>query len=157
MKLSTRKDINASAGDVFAALTDFAAFEKLAMRQGAEISRLDGLPRAEAGASWKIDFAYRGKMRSVNSTVGTYEVPRRLGINGKSGSFDFVLNANLVPLSRGQTRLGVEFDIRPRTFAARLLLQTLKLGKSRLQNRFAARVETVLAGMTLRRKPDGPA
>jgi hypothetical protein len=155
MKLSTRKDIDASVAEVFAALTDFTALEKLALRQGADVRRLDSLPEAGPGSSWAVDFAYRGKKRQVKSTITTYEPPRRLGISGSSGGFDFVMNARLVSLSRANTRLGVEFDIRPRTFAARLLLQTLKLGKSRLESRFAARVDSFTSGLAMRQKLGG--
>ncbi len=141
MKLATRKDIEAPATDVFAALTDFAAYEKIALRHGVEVQRVDDLSTPGIGASWILGFAYRGRQRSLRSRVVVFDPPRRLCLEGESGGFDFSVMASLVPLSRNQTRLGIEVEFRARSFASRVLLQTLKLGKSRLLSRFEARME----------------
>jgi Polyketide cyclase / dehydrase and lipid transport len=135
MKLSARKDVEASAADLFQVLADFDHYERLALHQGADVERSDG-------PEWVIRFSWRGRARRVTSRVETFDPPRALALRGASGGFDYLMAVTLVPLSRNHTRLGAELDVRPRTLAARILLQTLKLGKGRLQGRFAARLET---------------
>ena len=44
MKFSTREDIEAPVDHVFAEVSDFAGFERRALRHGADITRLDEGP-----------------------------------------------------------------------------------------------------------------
>ncbi len=157
MKLSARKDIDAANGDVFAALADFDSYENLALRHGAEIQRRDQLQVPGVGMSWLVRFPFRGRQRQVESRIATFEPPRRMILEGHSGGFDFALTVNLAPLARNQTRLAVDFDIKPKTFAARVLLQTLKLGRARLETRFAARIDSFAALLRQRLKSGGRA
>lgn len=155
MKLTARKDIDAPASHVFVALADFTSYEKIALRHGAEVQRTDELAEPGAGAAWTLRFPYRGRQRQVSSRVAVFDPPRRLCLDGESGGFDFTVTASLLPLSRSQTRLGIEFEFRARTFASRVLLQTLKLGKSRLQSRFDARIDDFAALLRRRVKAGG--
>ena len=157
MKLSARKDIDSAAVDVFPVLADFDSYEKLALRQGAEVQRLDRLPAPGVGSAWAVRFPFRGRQRQVDSQISLYDPPRRLVLEGKSGGFDFTMTASLAPLSRSQTRLAVDLEVRPRTFSARILLQTLKLGRSRLESRFSARIESFATFLRQRLKSGGNA
>ena len=65
MKLSSRQDINAPAAFVFTALADFEAWERAAMRRGADVERTDKANRDGSGRSWLIRFTYRGKARRI--------------------------------------------------------------------------------------------
>lgn len=152
MKLSTRREFDAQPEEVFWALSDFIAFEKLALRHGADVQRIDHLAAPGLGAEWVLRFPFRGRSREVKSRVNAYDPPNHLGAEGTSGSFDFTLRATLEHLRRDHTRLAVELEVKPRTFAARLMLQTLKLGKSRLDARFATRIERFVSAMLSRQK-----
>jgi hypothetical protein len=44
MRITVREDMALPAGQVFAAVTDTGGFERRALRRGAEVRRLDGLP-----------------------------------------------------------------------------------------------------------------
>ncbi|MGB7269500.1 MAG: SRPBCC family protein [Albidovulum sp.] len=152
MKLSTRREFDAQPEEVFEALSDFIAFEKLALRHGADVQRIDHLAAPGLGAEWVLQFPFRGRSREVKSRINAYDPPIHLGAEGTSGSFDFTLRTTLEPLRRDHTRLAVELEVKPRTFAARLMLQTLKLGKSRLDARFATRIERFVSAMLSRQK-----
>ena len=60
MKFSTREDISAPIDQVFQALCDFEAFERLAMRRGAELRRTDTMTRPGVGMQWHVTYSMRG-------------------------------------------------------------------------------------------------
>lgn len=143
MKLVSRTDIDLAATVLFPVLTDSAFFEAFAARKGVRVKRLDDNPGVVAGSAWRIHLPYRGRERVITHRVHRIDEPRRLVLVGNSGSFRFEIEALLSPMSRQSTRLAISLDVRPETFGARVLLQTLKLGKGRLQARFDQRLAQV--------------
>lgn len=141
MKLSTRTDIAAPAEFVFARLADFGSFEKMAMRRGISLRRLDALIEPGAGMSWDIGFRFRGKQRQMVTDIRRYDVPELIEYAGQSNSFEAVMELFLTELSKSRTRLQVGLELKPRTLGARLMIQSAKLGKGNLERRFRERVE----------------
>ncbi len=141
MKLSTRTDISAPAGFVFERLADFGSFERVAMRRGITLKRLDTLSEPGAGMSWDIGFRFRGKQRQMITDVKQFEVPELIVYEGVSNSFEAVMDFDLTDLSKTRTRLQVGLDLRPRSLGARLMIQSAKLGKGNLERRFKERIE----------------
>ncbi|MAQ37684.1 MULTISPECIES: SRPBCC family protein [Thioclava] len=141
MKLSTRTDISAPAGFVFERLADFGSFERVAMRRGITLKRLDTLSEPGAGMSWDIGFRFRGKQRQMITDVKQFEVPELIVYEGVSNSFEAVMDFDLTDLSKTRTRLLVGLDLRPRSLGARLMIQSAKLGKGNLERRFKERIE----------------
>lgn len=141
MKLYGQSDIDAAATDVFAVLTDFVHFEKVALRQGADVERTDRLRGYSVGSTWNVHFRYRGKGRHLAAELTALEPPSALNFEGKSGGFEFSVSMSLLPLAPRLTRLSVVLDVRPRTLAARIILQTAKLGRVRFEQRFSSRTE----------------
>jgi hypothetical protein len=60
------------------------------------------------------------------------------------------MSVDLLELGKRRTRLTVVTEIRPRTLAARLFLQSLKLARSRITRRYQARIALV-GGMVAQR------
>lgn len=147
MKFSTREDIEVPIEAVFATLGDFAAFERLGMRRGIEAERLDKLTRPGPGMAWRIRFAWRGKMREIDAELARYEPPVALWMDGSSKGFETKLGLTLLALSKKRTRVGVEFEVRPRTLPARLVVQSMKLAKGSLSQRYAKRVRDFAHGI----------
>ncbi|OOY21506.1 hypothetical protein BMI91_02870 [Thioclava sediminum] len=141
MKLSTRTDISAPAGFVFERLADFGSFERVAMRRGITLKRLDTLSEPGAGMSWDIGFRFRGKQRQMITDVKQFEVPELIVYEGVSNSFEAVMDFDLTDLSKTRTRLLVGLDLRPRSLGARLMIQSAKLGKGNLERRFKERID----------------
>ncbi|OOY10409.1 SRPBCC family protein [Thioclava sp. F36-7] len=141
MKLSTRTDISAPAGFVFERLADFGSFERVAMRRGITLKRLDTLSEPGAGMSWDIGFRFRGKQRQMITDVKHFEVPELIVYEGVSNSFEAVMDFDLTDLSKTRTRLQVGLDLRPRSLGARLMIQSAKLGKGNLERRFKERID----------------
>lgn len=140
MKLSTREDIEAPIAYVFDQVTDFAALERRAIRQGAEVVRRAGGP-VTAGAEWDISFEFRGRCRQVAAKLTVLDPPNTVCFDSGSDGIAALTQINLVALSQTRTRVLVSFEMQAKTFTARVLLQSLKLAKSKMSQRFAVRVK----------------
>ncbi len=140
MKFSTKEDIEAPIDHVFKVITDFDAFERQAMRRGAEVRRLDDLEEKGEGVSWEIAFPFRGKTRQMVVECTEFDPPLRLKFDSRMTGLDGDLVAELVALSRGRTRLSLEIELKPQNLSARLLVQSIKLAKGTLSKRFQIKV-----------------
>lgn len=139
MKLSTREDIEAPIGYVYKRVSDFAAFERRALRQGVEVScRSDGTP--QVGTKWDIAFSFRGRARKVIAELIKLDAEQAIEIESQSDGLTALTQVDLVALSATRTRVMVAFDMRAKTLTARLLLQSLKIAKTKMTKRFKARV-----------------
>lgn len=139
MKFSTREDIEAPIGYVYGRVSDFAGFERRALRQGAQVNRRDA-GEVKLGAIWDIAFAFRGRERKVQAELTRLDLEQAIEVESQSDGLFAVTQVDLVPLSATRTRVLVAFDMRAKTLTARLLLQSLKLAKTKMTKRFKARV-----------------
>lgn len=133
MRLVARTDVELTPEALFEALADVSYFERAARRQGAEVTRKDGGVHLAQGAVWAVRFPYRGRMREAISTLTSIERPRRLGFHTTTAAFEIATELLIAPMSRGTTRMALTMDIKPRTFGGRVILQTMRIGKARLQ------------------------
>jgi hypothetical protein len=143
MKFSTRDDIEAPLDFVFAQASDFANFERQALRRGADLRRVDRLAKVGAGATWDASFVFRGRERQVRAMITDLDPARGYSVSLVSAGLDGETRVELVPLTPNRTRLSVELEIRPKTLAARLMVQSMKLTKSSLQKRLSQRVSSI--------------
>ena len=139
MKLSTREDIEAPVAFVYERVSDFAMFERRALRQGIDVSR-----RADSngsiGTMWDIAFEFRGRSRKVQAELTNLVPEQLLEVESQSDGLTAITHVELVALSPTRTRVLVSFDMRAKTLTARVLLQSLKLAKATMTKRFKARV-----------------
>lgn len=143
MKFSARTEMAEAPEPLFAALADFAGWEAKARRHGIEVERIKGGVMPAVGALWAVHFVYRGRGRHTRAELTNFDAPRTLAFSGQSGGFTYSVDARLVPLARQTTRLLLDFEIQPRTLAARILLQTARLGRARLNARFQHRTDAL--------------
>ena len=150
MEFQSREDIAAPIETVFAAVTDFAAFERQILRRGAEVRRLDSLPRPGAGMKWAATFQFRGRDRNVQLEITEYDPPHALRLGGESQGLGFAVAVDLMALSRNHTRMNVAAVIEPQSFTAKLLVQSLKLARGNLNRRFETRITEFAREIELR-------
>jgi hypothetical protein len=91
------------------------------------------------GRRWTVRFRHRGRDRELSTGIETWDPPRGLSTLGRIGGFEGRMVLDLTELSPRRTRLRVDLDVKPRSLTARLMLQSLKLAKASLSNRFKAR------------------
>lgn len=140
MHFSSREDIEAPITFVFDQLSDFEGFERAALRRGIEVVRTDRMPAPGPGMSWRTLFTMRGKRRRMEITLQSFEVPGKLMFDGESKNLTGELHVELVDLSPRRTRVVVKLDVQPLSLPARIMLQSIRLAKSRTQEKFRTRV-----------------
>jgi hypothetical protein len=140
MKFSVREDIEAPADVVFARFTDFPHFERVALRRGAEVDRMDPSLRAAQGARWTVRFRFRGKMREVLIRIAQMDPPSGFAIATTANGIDGLTVADFVPLSQTSTRLTFGIELTARTIPARLMVQSMKLAKGKMDQRLKLRI-----------------
>ncbi len=145
MKFSTRRDLDASAADIFDRVSDFPQIEHLLLRRGVSVRRLDPAQPAGPGAGWVLGFDWRARARELRLEVARLDRPERVGLSGMSDAFDILIDMTVVALGRVRSRLIFETEIRPRNMRARLMLQTARLGKGQLDRKFAQRIDRFVA------------
>lgn len=149
MKFSTRQDTDLPAEGLFRAVSNFTNIERLLVRRGATVRRIDTLSEVGLGLRWQIGFDWRGRKREVDLVVSEYAPPEVLGFVGDSEQFAVTIRMTVVALTRAKSRLIFETDVQPKGMKARLLLQTAKLAKAQLDRKFAQRVEDFVARLSM--------
>lgn len=147
MKFSTNTDIEAPIDAVFEMFCDFESFERYAMRRGAEVQRVDRLTQPGVGMAWRAAFEMRGKPRQLDLEMVRFEAPNEIWLEGTSPGMLSTTRFELMALSRSRTRVHVALEVKPVTLSARLLVQSLKLAKSSLSQKFKQRVADYARGM----------
>ncbi|MFQ6547606.1 SRPBCC family protein [Aestuariibius sp. 2305UL40-4] len=139
MRLRTTEDIALPQDRVFAYVTDFDLLERRALRRGAEVRRLDQGPVGK-DTRWTLAFDYRGKHRKVDSQVTDFTPPDGYTVESHSSGVDIVTRVELAPAGADRTRLKLVLDITPKTLPARVLVQSLRLGRGAVEARMSRRL-----------------
>lgn len=140
MRIALKQDVALPADATFAGATDFARLERAAARRGVRVTRTDGLATPGPGMSWNLAFRLRGRDRLVHTTLTGIGPPRRAVFAGRSDHLDVGLVISVIALSRDRSRLVVEIDIRPRTLRARVMVQSARMARSRVEARLSAQM-----------------
>jgi len=140
MELTSKEDVDAPLAEVFAAISDFASFERSAIRRGVEVQRLSDDPAPQVGMAWDVRADFRGKPRELRLELSTYEPTTLITLSGVSNSLSGSGQIEFLALSPRRTRLSVKVKLEAKTLSGRLLLQSLKLARSKVNKRFKHRV-----------------
>lgn len=144
MKFSLKQDIEAPIAFTFAYLADFDAWERSAMRRGAEVARSDQLRGLGGVKSWTASFPYRGKLRKLDVQLRKMVAPHKLNIAAQSTAIEMDLGLDLTEMSARRSRLHLTLEVMPRNLAARLFFQSMRLARTRMDRKFAMRVAQVI-------------
>lgn len=143
MKFKANTDIEASIEAVFEIVSDFDIVERAAARRSVEVTRVEDRNPPAPGMAWDAGFRFRGKDRTARVTLTNYQANEALGFSTVTGGLETDVTLDLVALSPATTRLTVTADMSAKTLSARLLLQSMKLAKGKLQKRFGLRIDEI--------------
>ncbi len=141
MNFVSRADIEAPIDYVFEAVSDFAGFEKAALRRGAEVVRTDRMAGPGPGMQWDTVFRMRDKPRRVTIGLERFVRPSLLQFDAESKNINGAMAVELLELSRRHTRVTLRLQLKPSNLTARIMLQSLRLAKARLSARLQLRVD----------------
>ncbi len=140
MKFTAREDIEATMEQVFADISDFDGHERSALRRGIEVSSYSVDHNGAACPAWDVGFRYRGKPRVAKVILATCDAPNLMNATFNVGGLDGTAVVELMALSRTRTRMSIVVEVAPKTLSAKLLVQSMKLAKTGLTQRFKQRV-----------------
>ena len=140
MKLTAKTDLEVPAAFVFSSLTDHRSWEREAIRNGVEIERPPGSPDSGPGAEWRIRGHFRGKARKVLLRIDELTPDQRLALSMDSPSVEGTSRVEVMVLSPRRSRVRVDVEVKPKTLAARLFINTMRLAKGRVQAKFENRL-----------------
>lgn len=147
MKLAAKYDVEAPVEFVFRELMDFDAWERMAMRRGADVMRTDALPKPGPGMEWLVHFVYRTKTRSARIRLETATPTSLLALNLRSTLIDGEVTIELLDLAVSRTRITVRSEVKPKTIAARIYMQTLRLARKKVEATYAQRIAQLAVEM----------
>lgn len=136
MKFSTRLDADVPAQVFYDHVCDFGRAQRLLSRSNVVMRRLSPAEASGVGICWYIDFRWQRRDRRLRLDVTDYDRPERLSLRGGSDQFQIAIDMVVVALARNRSRLLFDFNVKPLNMRARLLIQTARLGRARLQRRF---------------------
>ena len=147
MKLAAKYDVEASAGFVYGELVNFNAWERMALRRGVELSRLDHLTVPGPGIEWQVGFVLRGKQRNARIRLVSAIPDSQLVLSVASTLADGDILIDLMDLAATRTRIEVRTEVKPKTLAARIYMQTLRLARKKVDASYAQRIAQLAVEM----------
>jgi uncharacterized protein YndB with AHSA1/START domain len=150
MDFKATEDIDAPRAAVFAALTDFDLIEERLAKKGVNLDRTAAQEGALQGIAWRAEFCLNGKVRSTDVTLRTVEPGERLIFDGAIDGLDTQARIALSDAPGGTTRLAVSAVLKPCTLSARLVVQSLKLARGKVDASFARWVAEYAAELEAR-------
>lgn len=139
MKFSTRQDASIPAEQLFSAISDFDRLQRIVLRNGGEVAPVTP-DRPGVLAAWKLGVPWHGRLRRARLSMTRQVPPDQQIFEGECEGLDVTLLMNVLSLNARRSQLGVQLELRPRSFRARLAVQAAKLGKHALDEKFASRI-----------------
>ncbi|SLN10318.1 hypothetical protein ROA7450_00006 [Roseovarius albus] len=141
MKFRNKVDVSAPIDVVFMEVSDFPAIEKRAAKRGYDVQRLDVLREPGPGMVWDVSFEFRNNMREMEVELVELNAPDKMCVVSRSSSFAGSMIVDFLALSRTQTRVSLELELKAQNLTARLMLQSIKLMRSNLMNKLEGRMK----------------
>lgn len=147
MKLAAKYDIEAPVNFVYGELVDFSAWERMALRRGAEVTRLDRMTAPSPGMAWQVNFVLRGRDRSARIQLVAATPGRHVRLTITSTLADGEILIELLDLATTRTRIDVRVEVKPKTLAARIYMQTVRLARKKVDATYAQRIALLAVEM----------
>lgn len=140
MNLAAKTDLEAPIDFVYETLSDHRSWERDVAERGIRVERPADTPVSGPGAGWWLHLPYRGKLVRLYLQLLREKLYDHLLFEMQSNTIEGEVAMSVMALSPRRTRLHMTIEVNPRTLAARLLLNTLKLAKGRVQARLDQRI-----------------
>ena len=125
MSFSTREDVEVPIDQAFALICDFDAYERSAMRRGAEVRRMDDMTKLGGGIKQAASFKMLGKKRDLGMKIIRSERSNEICVLSSTSGIDGTGQIELLALSRNRKSVSVVFELKPTNLSVQLLVQSL--------------------------------
>ena len=142
MQFGAKKDVALPQQVFFDRMADFQMFERVAIQRDVDVTRRGSMASAE-GLKWDCTFKYRRRVRKACVHLKTFNAPENMVFSVTNPALDIRLEITFTALSKTQTRFQVSAILKPKTLTARLLVQSMKMTRSKYNQRFQKRVAEV--------------
>ena len=142
MKFVAKEDVALPQQVLFDLMADFQLFERVAIRRGVEITRSGSMASSD-GLKWDCTFEFRGRDRMACVHLDEFSAPEKMAFLITNPALDNRVEITVSALSKKQSRFQVSTVLEPKTLTARLLVQSMKLARSKYNKRFQKRVAEV--------------
>jgi hypothetical protein len=136
MQMSTTEVLHGHIEKVFEALCDFPAAERAAMDRGVTVQRLDALGAAAEGVRWTLGFFARGRDREAEIELTKFTRPTLMRYEGHVGGLLFEATVACRVADSNATEVTVTTKLRARSMSAKVLIQSMKLARARVVQRY---------------------
>lgn len=140
MKFETIEEVDAPQDFTFACFTDFIRYENLARGYGADLRRVGGFTDVSEGATWRGSIPIQGRTRGVEAILSTHTPSEFTRVDTAIGGMKVVFEMRFEPLADEKTKLTAVTELQAKTLAARLVIQSAKLARKRVQARITSKI-----------------
>jgi len=140
MKFETIEEVDAPQDFTFARFTDFLRYENLARNYGADLRRVGGFAEVSEGATWRGSIPIKGRTRGVEAVVSRYSPCDYTRIDTDVGGMKVVFEMRFEELPGEKTKLVAVTELQAKTLAARLIIQSAKLARKRVQAKITSKI-----------------
>ncbi|PIV72805.1 MAG: hypothetical protein COW55_15375 [Rhodobacteraceae bacterium CG17_big_fil_post_rev_8_21_14_2_50_65_11] len=140
MIFETREEVDVPRDFAFWRFADFTRYEQAARGYGAEIRRVNGFTEMTEGVSWRGSVVVRGKTRGVEATVTVLNPPERAQMQTVVGGMRVDVDLTFEELAPEKTLVRASAQLKATTLGARLILQTVKLARKKVQGKIDSRI-----------------
>lgn len=134
MDISKKFEINTPADFAFGKLTDVKTItmnlpSNVVMRADSDHSSFD------VGSKWIVRAQRTGRNFTINSEVTKVIAPSEIEFFSASNRIESVVNIKINPISTSKSQMEFDVRLKPRGLLGRILLQSLKASRSRIDAR----------------------
>lgn len=146
MKLFAEEDVALSADRTWSEIARFEAYEALLAERGAVLVRTpaDG---TGLGTQWAGEYPINARATPVSAEIVRCDPPQALTLDLAGGGLGGALEVGVAALSADTCRVSVSLTFEARSLPGRLLLQPMKLGHAKLEQRLADRLAHLARGL----------
>ncbi|QUS34832.1 SRPBCC family protein [Falsirhodobacter algicola] len=137
MKIISKAEIEAPAPFVFERMTDFDMWERKIRNRDVVLQRQPG--PVQTGTTWQTRIPIRGRKRDMAVTLTEMTPDTVLRFRALDAALQIDSDFELTSLSENRTLLTSRIEIKPLNIAARLLVQSLRLARGKVEQRIQQR------------------
>ncbi|WP_045387412.1 SRPBCC family protein [Falsirhodobacter sp. alg1] len=146
MKFTSKGDMIAPPSFVFAKMSDFEGWEAAVRKRNTTVTRSPG--PIDVGTVWDTRFRLRGRVRDMKVTLVDVQPERQIHLTIADPSLNVDILLDLVALAGDKSRLVTTIELQPRNLTARLLIQSLRLARAKIQGQLDQRIHRFAADTT---------